>query len=77
MSERTYSEEFQMDDQETFTSKEFQVDDQETFTSEMLASLNTKSHLESYNIVCLFDIEFPYTKQLYEIINKSGAHDEE
>ncbi|CAG8621688.1 9446_t:CDS:10 [Rhizophagus irregularis] len=75
MSERTYSEEFQMDVQETFTSKEFQVDNQETFTSEvdifktpkieMLASLNTKSHLESYNIVCLFDIEFPYTKQLF------------
>lgn len=35
MSERTYSEEFQMDVQETFTSKEFQVDNQETFTSEV------------------------------------------
>ncbi|CAI2193073.1 15550_t:CDS:10, partial [Funneliformis geosporum] len=32
---------------------------------EVLASLNTKSHLEKYNIVCLFDIEFPYTKQLF------------
>ncbi|CAG8661780.1 9348_t:CDS:10 [Funneliformis mosseae] len=32
---------------------------------EVLASINTKSHLENYNIVCLFDIEFPYTKQLF------------
>jgi hypothetical protein len=32
---------------------------------QVLASLNTKSRLENYNIVCLFDIEFPYTKQLF------------
>ncbi|CAB4415280.1 unnamed protein product [Rhizophagus irregularis] len=43
MSERTYSEEFQMDDQETSGFKTPKI--------EMLASLNTKSHLESYNIV--------------------------
>ncbi|CAI2194890.1 258_t:CDS:2, partial [Funneliformis geosporum] len=32
---------------------------------EMLASINMKSHLKKYNIVCLFDIEFPYTKQFF------------
>ena len=33
---------------------------------QLLESLETKSHLEDYNIICLFDVEFPYTKQLFK-----------
>ncbi|KAF0416258.1 hypothetical protein F8M41_007490 [Gigaspora margarita] len=31
----------------------------------MLKGLETKTCLEKYNIFCLFDVEFPYTKQLF------------
>ncbi|CAG8795507.1 4459_t:CDS:2, partial [Gigaspora margarita] len=33
---------------------------------EMLKGLETKTRLEKYNIFCLFDVEFPYTKQLFK-----------
>jgi hypothetical protein len=33
---------------------------------QLLESLETKSRLENYNIICLFDVEFPYTKQLFK-----------
>ncbi|RIB23583.1 hypothetical protein C2G38_827731 [Gigaspora rosea] len=32
----------------------------------MLKGLETKTRLEKYNIFCLFDVEFPYTKQLFK-----------
>ncbi|GES92101.1 hypothetical protein GLOIN_2v1481233 [Rhizophagus clarus] len=36
---------------------------------EILANFETKSHLERYNIICLFDIEFSYTKKLFTLLS--------
>ncbi|RGB23000.1 hypothetical protein C1646_748338 [Rhizophagus diaphanus] len=36
---------------------------------QILANFETKSHLERYNIVCLFDIEFTYTKKLLTVLS--------
>ncbi|RIA90132.1 hypothetical protein C1645_823764 [Glomus cerebriforme] len=38
-------------------------------SGQILTSLRMKSHLENYNILCLFDVEFPYTKKLFEILS--------
>ncbi|CAI2169216.1 13246_t:CDS:10 [Funneliformis geosporum] len=36
---------------------------------QILANLETKSHLELYNIICLFDVEFTYTKKLVTVLS--------
>ena len=38
-------------------------------SGQILTSLRTKSHLENYNILCLFDVEFPYTRKLFETLS--------
>ncbi|CAG8646773.1 402_t:CDS:2, partial [Paraglomus occultum] len=35
----------------------------------MLRHLEAKAHLENYNIVCLFDVEFPWTKRIFKILS--------
>ncbi|CAG8530214.1 8051_t:CDS:10 [Funneliformis caledonium] len=61
------SEESQTDDHSEFS----QVESLNPPKIEALASLSTKSHLENYNIVCLFDIGFPYTKQLFMKLSRN------
>ncbi|CAG8654726.1 4377_t:CDS:10 [Funneliformis caledonium] len=36
---------------------------------QILANLETKSHLERYNVICLFDVEFPYSKKLFTVLS--------
>ncbi|GBC18909.1 uncharacterized protein OCT59_015244 [Rhizophagus irregularis] len=57
-------------------SKSNEWTDEEPFDSlfstpkvEILANFETKSHLERYNIICLFDIEFTYTKKLLTVLS--------
>ncbi|CAB4386695.1 unnamed protein product [Rhizophagus irregularis] len=57
-------------------SKSNEWTDEELFDSlfstpkvEILANFETKSHLERYNIICLFDIEFTYTKKLLTVLS--------
>ncbi|CAJ0900818.1 16656_t:CDS:2 [Entrophospora sp. SA101] len=38
----------------------------ESELGQLLESLETKSHLENYNIICLFNVEFSYMKQLFK-----------
>ncbi|PKY60649.1 hypothetical protein RhiirA4_431278 [Rhizophagus irregularis] len=58
-----YNEERISGDQEHFSKAEADIIDFPKI--EILASLETKSHLENYNIICFFDVEFPYTKKIF------------
>ncbi|CAB4382069.1 unnamed protein product [Rhizophagus irregularis] len=58
-----YNEERISGDQEHFSQAEADIIDFPKI--EILVSLETKSHLENYNIICLFDVEFPYTKKIF------------